>query len=455
MELGTWLETKLALLTERARRSPEYKFISLAYMLNEELLLKSFWELKRDKASGIDGVTVEEYEVGVEDRIRELVGRLKADKYRPKPFRRVYIPKPEGGKRPLGIPALEDKIVQMGIKKLLEPIFEVDFKDVSYGFRPNRNCHQALDVLDKAIMTKPINYVVEVDIERFFDNIDHEELIDCLRKRIKDSSLLRIVGHFLKSGIMEEGKYIETDKGTPQGGILSPLLANIYLHNILDLWFEEEVRPQLKGYAQLIRYADDFVVVFQAEREARWFVERLKERLSKFGLKLKEEKTKVIAFGRYVWEKAQKEGKKVVTFEFLGFTHYCDKTRRGKFKLGKKTSRKRYWEKVKGANQWLKEVRNQVGLSEWWKVLGQKLIGHYRYYGVSGNMPGLRAFRKELSKLAYKWINRRSQKKSYTFQQYCRFKKYNPLPEPKIYHLTYTLSSLRGGLTEEPCMGNP
>jgi len=442
MEMEIWLTTKLTSLTERARRSKGYKFISLAYLLNEELLLMSFLEFKRDKAPGIDGVTVKEYEVNLEENIKDLVERLRSDRYRPQPVRRIFIPKPNGEKRPLGIPTLEDKIVQMGIKKILEPIYEVDFVDVSYGFRPNRSCHQALDVLDKVIMTKSVNYVVDVDIEKFFDSVDHKWLMECLRQRIKDSRLMRIIGRFLKSGVMEDGEYIETEKGTPQGGILSPLLANIYLHYILDLWFEKKVKPHLKGYAHLIRYADDFIVLFQAGREAERFIKELRERLQKFGLRIKESRTRVIEFGRYVWEKAQREGKEVATFDFLGFTHYCDKTRKGGFKLGRKTNRKKFWQKVKETKLWIKRVRNLVELQEWWKVLCQKLTGHYRYYGISGNMAGIRAFYEEVSKLAYKWINRRSQKKSYTYRQYCRFKEYNPLPDPKIYHLTYALSSL-------------
>ena len=441
MELEGRLTTELASLTQRARRSPKYKFISLAYLLTKDFLLSCFLELKRDKAPGVDGVTVKEYEVNLRENVEGLVERLKANRYRPQPVRRVFIPKANGERRPLGIPALEDKIVQMGIKKLLEAIFEVDFRDVSYGFRPNRNCHQALDGLDKEIMTKPVNYVVEVDIEKFFDTVDHRWMMECLRQRVRDSRLLRIIARFLRSGVLEEGKYLETERGTPQGGILSPLLANIYLHYILDLWCEKKVQPKLRGYACLIRYAVDFGVVFQAGVEAKRFVEELEGRFAKFGLKIREDKTRVIEFGRYVWEKAQRGGKKVASFDFLGFTHYCGKTRRGKFKLGRKTSRKRFWQKVRETNLWLKRVRNLVELQEWWKVLGRKLRGHYHYYGVSGNMAGIRAFQVEVAKRAFKWINRRSQKRSYTLQQYSRFKRYNPLPEPKIYHLTYTLSS--------------
>jgi len=435
------MTTGLASLTLRAREDPKSKFISLAHLLTEDFLRECFWELKRDKASGVDGVSVQEYGVNLEENLKGLVGKLKAKQYRPQPVRRVYIPKPDGSKRGLGIPAVEDKIVQMGIKKILEAIFEVDFMDVSFGFRPNRSCHDALDVLDKTIMTRPVNYVVDMDIEKFFDTIDHGWLMRCLRERIRDTSLLRLIGRFLKAGVMEEGKYIEVNKGTPQGGIISPILANIYLHYILDLWFEKAVKKQFKGYAQLIRYGDDFIVCFQSSREAKDFEEMLGQRLDKFGLRIAEGKSRVIGFGRYEWEKAQQEGKRVASFDFLGFTHYCDKTRRGKFKLGRKTSSKRFRQKLKATNQWLRSVRNQVKLAEWWKVLGLKLVGHYRYYGMSGNLSALRKFSRETSKLAYKWINRRSQRKSFTFAQYCKFKKYNPLPEPKIYHLTYTLSS--------------
>lgn len=296
-------------------------------------------------------------------------------------------------------------------------------------------------MVDKTIMTKPISYVVDTDIEKFFDNVDHNWLIRCLKQRITDPTFLRLIVRFLKAEIMEEGKYIETDKGTPQGGVLSPILANIYLHYILDLWFERKVKKQLNGFARLIRYADDFIVLFQYGSEAKAFEYMLRQRLDKFGLKVSEEKLRIIEFGRYVWQKAQREGKRVATFDFLGFTHYCDKTRKGKFKLGRKTASSRVRNKLKAINLWLKNVRNLVELKEWWQVLNQKLIGHYNYYGISGNRPEIRKFYNRCVSLAFKWINRRSQKRSYSWEQFCRFLKYNPLPEPKIYHLTYTLFS--------------
>jgi group II intron reverse transcriptase/maturase len=441
---GERMTTKLMSLTLRAKEDSKCKFISLAHILTEDFLKGCFGELKRDKASGIDGVKIEDYEVNLEENLKDLVGRLKSKSYRPQPIKRVYIPKPNGKRRPLGIPAIEDKIVQMGLKKILEAIFEADFIDVSFGFRPNKNCHSALAALNKIIITKPVNSVVDMDIKEFFDTIDHNWLMKCLRQRIKDTALLRLIARLLKAGVMEEGKFIETDRGTPQGGILSPLLANIYLHYILDLWFERVVKKQLKGFAQLIRYADDFIVSFQSGREAKAFGEMLKQRLSRFGLEVAEGKSRIIEFGRYVWQRAQQQGTKVATFDFLGFTHYCAKTRNGKFKLGRKTASLKFRQKMKTMNIWLKSVRNAVKLSKWWPVLGLKLMGHYRYYGVSDNSRAISTFYYQTRRLAYKWINRRSQKTSYNWAKFERFLKFNPLPKPRIYQLLYASSSYKG-----------
>nr|CBH38840.1 putative reverse transcriptase [uncultured archaeon] len=436
---GQGVSTKLWSITQRAREDPTCKFTSLAHLLTADFLKECFRELKKDKAPGVDGVTWRKYEENLDENTEDLVTRLIAKQYRPQPVKRAYIPKSNGERRPLGIPALEDKIVQLAIKKILEAIFEEDFCDVSYGFRPNRSCHDALDMVDMIIMTKPVSYVVDMDIAKFFDTVDHECLMECLKQRVVDPSLLRIIARCLKSGVMEEGKYLETDKGTPQGGILSPILANIYLHYALDLWFEKEVKEQLKGFAQLIRYADDFIVCFQHDDEARAFGKTLRERLAKFGLTISEEKSRIIKFGRYACQQARKQSKKCATFDFLGFTLYCDKTRNGKFKVGRKTSSKKFRQKMKIMNLWLKGVRNRVKLELWWLLLAQKMIGHYQYYGISGNIRGLRSFYYHATELAFKWINRRSQRKSYNWSQFNRFLSFNPLPKPKIYHF-YALS---------------
>ena len=422
----------------RARGDPKCKFTSLAHLLTEDFLKECFRELKRGKSPGIDGVTVGGYAKALDENIANLVARLKSKQYKPKPVLRVYIPKPNGDKRPLGIPAVEDKIVQMAIKKILESIFEQDFIDTSYGFRPNRSCHDALKMLDKTIMNGPFNYVVDMDISKFFDTVDHKKLMECLKQRVVDPSLLQLIGRFLKSGIMEEGKYFETEMGTPQGGILSPVLANVYLHYALDKWFEDVVKQQLLGSAQLIRYADDFIVCFEKEIEARVFGEELRRRMAEFGLTISEEKSKIIEFGRCPCTTAKQYGWKCETFDFLGFTHFCDKSRWGNFKLGRKTSRKKFRQKMADMSAWLKDIRNRRELEEWWKLLGLKLIGHYRYYGMSGNIRQLKNFYHHVVRLAFKWINRRSQRKSYNWDQFKRFIQFNPLPKPKIYHSLYT-----------------
>jgi group II intron reverse transcriptase/maturase len=452
---GSRKSTKLSSLSVRARGNRRERFTSLVHYLTVDFLRECFRELKRNKASGVDGVTVEEYGVNLEKNLKDLVERLKSKRYRPQPVRRVYIPKPKGGKRPLGIPAVEDKVVQTGLKKILEAIFEEDFLDVSFGFRQSRSSHQALDVLDKAVMTKPVSYIVDMDIEKFFDEVDHEWMKKFLKVRIADPNILRLVGRFLRAGVMEDGKYHQVDKGTPQGGILSPLLANIYLHYCLDIWFEKRVKRQMRGYARLIRYADDFVVCFQKTEEAEAFERVLRRRLDKFGLTVSEEKSRIVPFGRYSYYTARDQGKKLGTFDFLGFTHYCTKTRKGYFRLGRKTAKERLRQRLKETNQWLRDIRNVKKLEAWWEVLKVKLMGHYRYYGVSGNMRELKAFYIRVLRLAFKWVNRRSQKQSFNWVQFQKFLKYNPLPMPKIYHLTYAPSSSRGYITEEPYAGKP
>jgi RNA-directed DNA polymerase len=434
---GSSLATKLAFIRERSKMDPKRRWTTLAYLLNEANLKDCFYELKRTAAPGVDQVTMQEYEERLDDHLADLVRRLKQKSYRPQPVRRVYIPKDQHQPRPLGIPTVEDKIVHIAISRILEAIWEADFLEVSYGFRPGRGAHQALTQLDRIIMSEPIEAVVDMDIEKFFDTVDQTWLLECLKQRIADPTFLRLIVRFFKAGVMEDGQWQETERGVPQGAVLSPVLSNIYLHYILDLWFEKQVKSGLVGKAHLIRYADDFVVCFEREAEAHRFAQQLKERLAKFGLKIAEAKSRVLRFGRHPWVEAQRTGEKMASFDFLGFTHYGEKTRRGCFKLGRKTSRKKLRQKLVALNQWFRAVRNACPLPEWWATLAAKLRGHYQYYGISGNMPALRVFFREAVRLAQKWINRRSQRRRYRGARFWRFLEHHPLPPPRIVHRIY------------------
>lgn len=433
------MQTKLNLITEIAKRDSSEKINNVAYLLNSANLKECFMMLKRGRASGIDGVSTEDYETNLEENLERLVERLKKQSYKPQPVRRRYIPKANGSMRPLGIPSVEDKVVQTGIARILEAVYEVDFLDFSYGFRPHRNCHQALDRLDKILMTRPINHIIDADIKGFFDNVNHDWMKKFLEHRISDPNLLRLVGRFLRNGYMEEGKVYETDKGTPQGGIVSPILANIYLHYALDLWLERAVKPGCRGAVEIVRYADDFVICVQYKDEAEKILEALKERLGKFSLELAGDKTRIIEFGRYAKVNAVSKGIKPATFNFLGFTHFIDKTRKGNFKVGRKTDRKRMTAKLKEMNLWLKGIRNQFQARIWWKTLRGKLSGHFQYYGVSGNFRSISRFYYLTIRLVFKWLNRRSQKKSFNWETFTEYLKRHELPKPKIHHDFYSL----------------
>jgi len=433
------VQTKLNLITEIAGTDRKCKFNNLVHLLNVKNFKECFRELKKGKATGIDGVTLQEYEQELDSNLENLVARMKQFSYRPQASRRAYISKANGKKRPLGIPAVEDKIVQKGIVRILQAVFENDSLDCSYGFRPNRNCHQALNVLDKMIMQKPVNHVIDADIKGFFDNVDHDWLMRCIEQRISDKNLLRLLKRFLKAGIIEEGKYISSEKGTPQGGIISPILANIYLHYVLDLWFEKIEKKKFGSYIGMVRYCDDFVICVQRKEVAERLMVELADRLAKFGLELSTEKTRIVAFGRYAGEDSRNQDEKPGSFTFLGFTHFCDKGRKGYFKVGIKTDSSRFSGKVKEMNTWLKAVRNTGKPKAWWPVLAAKLRGHFQYYGVSGNLRGIRRFNYLTIRLVIKWLNRRSQKKSYNWKQFEEYLLRHPLPIPRIYHNLYTL----------------
>jgi RNA-directed DNA polymerase len=434
------METKLLRIAEIAKSDPKMKFTSLAHLLDKVSLVQCHSELPNKKASGINGTTKEQYSESLEENIEDLVSRLKSKSYRPVPVRRMYIPKLNSNKkRPLGIPDHEDKIVQKGITKILNSIYENDFLDCSFGFRPERNCHDALKILNYYTEKKSVNYVVDVDIKGFFDNVDHKWMMEFLKLRIADPSLLRIIGRFLKGGYMEEGKKYKTDTGTPQGGVISPILANVYLHYVLDLWFEKKIRKQCKGQAYIVRYADDFVCCFQYKSEAEQFFHSLKLRLKKFNLEIAEDKTKIIPFGRYAEKDAKRKGNsKPATFDFLGFTHYCGKSRQGKFRVKRKTSRKKIQGKLKESKEWLKMNRNK-DIHMIMDRFKRSLIGYYNYYCITDNSKNVNNFKDKIELLLFKWLNRRSQRKSFTLDKFRLFLNQNPLPSPRIKVNIYNL----------------
>jgi RNA-directed DNA polymerase len=395
--------------------------------INKRTLYQKHKTQLMKKAAGIDAVTKAEYDKDISKNLENLISKMKRFSYKPQPVKRVYIPKVASEKlRPLGIPAYEDKLVQGVMADILTMIYEPKFMNSSYGFRPNRSCHQALLDLDNKIMREPVNFIVDGDIKGFFDNVNHEWLIKFLEHDIEDKNFIRYIKRFLKSGIMEQGKYMESDKGTPQGGLISPILANIYLHYVLDLWFGKVIKKECY-YASMVRYADDFVCCFRHEAEAKRFLTKLKIRLAKFGLRIAEDKTKIIRFGRFQKSKE--------TFDFLGFTHINGVGRKGSYKLIHNTSSKKLKSKMQAVKEWLREHIHEKP-TEIINKLNVKLIGHYRYYGVSDNHNKLRRFQSYCRRQLYIALNRRSQKK-FRLEKYKKLLEYNSIAEPKIYVSTW------------------
>lgn len=393
------------------------------HRVNAESIKGEHRKQARKKASGIDGVTKDEYETNLEANATGLIERMKKFSYKPLPVRRTYIPKGNGKKRPLGIPAYEDRLVQGAMAGILEEIYEERFVGCSYGFRPKRSCHDVVRVVNRTIMTKRVNYVLEADIKGFFDNVDHEWLMKFLEHDIEDRNFLRYVKRFLIAGVMEEGKYQDSERGTPQGGLISPVLANVYLHYVLDLWYEKHLKKVLKGEVYYVRYADDFLLLFQHENEARAVMEQLKSRLKKFGLEVAEEKTRILPIGRY---KGTKED-----FVFLGFTFFNTTTQGGKYRLGVRTSKKKLKAKKQTAKAWLR-MRLTKPISETMEKIQMALAGHCNYYGVSGNFWKIQQFWKYVQYTCYRMLNRRHQKRSMKFDKFLRIWDYY-VKEP---HLT-------------------
>ena len=399
------------------------KVQNLMHNVNEETLMSEHRKQSRRKAAGVDGMSKDQYEENAEENIRELVQRMRKFQYKPKPVKRVYIPKTNGKQRPLGLPSYEDKLVQGVMANLLNDVYEVRFLDCSYGFRENRNAHDVVKLINQTIMRRKVNYVLEADIKGFFDNVDHNWLMKFLEHDIDDKNFLRYIKRFLISGIMEGTELKESDRGTPQGGLISPVLANVYLHYVLDLWFEKAVKPKLRGEAYYVRYADDFLILFQYENEAQKVMQSLKPRLGKFGLEVAEEKTRILPIGRF---KGTKED-----FDFLGFTFYNTKTRTEKYRLGVRTSKKKLKAKKQAAKAWL-NTRLTKPLAETMKTLAAVIRGHCNYYGVNGNYHSIRIFWKYLQYSTYRMLNRRDQKGKFRYEKYLRVWNYY-ITEP---HLT-------------------
>jgi len=441
-ELNKTLE-KLSSISYCAKSDATFEFMSLAHHLNVEFLKDCYFNLNRNKAVGIDRVSWLEYKEDLDNKLETLVEELKRKAFEPLPARRVYIPKGNNELRPLGISTIENKIVESGIARIIGSIYEADFYDFSYGFRPKKNAHQALKIIGESVNFKPINHIVEADIKGFFDNVKHDLLLEFLKIRIKDTSLLFLINRFLKAGYIDNNLLVKSEVGTPQGSILSPMLANVFLHYVLDEWFETTVKRHIKGYCELVRYADDYVCLVQYENDASKILRALHNRFNKYGLTLHPDKTKVFSFGRVEKQNAKIQNRKANTFDFLGFTHYCDKTRKGYFKVGRKTSAKKFRAKAKDLNLWLKRIRNQVQTKDWWKILKLKLQGHYEYYGISENYLSIYKFYKLAIKLARKWMNRRSQKRTMNWSKMTSYLLLYPLPKPSIRHSFYTNSISR------------
>ena len=427
------METKLERIADKSRNEKRPIFTSLYHLINEELLKKCHKELDGNKAEGIDNVSKKEYAEDLDENIKDLVIRLKNKAYKPAPALRVYIPKDNGKMRPLGISIYEDKIVQLAFKKILEAIYEPKFQDNMYGFRANNSCHKAIKYVHKSISTTRINYIVDADIKGFFDHIDHEWMIKFIEYNIKDPNIIGLIKKYLKAGIMDKGKYVATEEGSAQGNIISPVLANIYMHFVLVLWYKEVIEKRAEGENFLVVYADDFIAGFQYQREAQAYYEALKKRMSKFGLELESSKSKIIKFGKFAEQNRKALGQgKPETFDFLGFTFYCSRTRQGKPCIKVKTSKKKFKQKAKAMKVWLYENRD-TKVSELMGKLRIKLLGHYRYYGISHNSTMIGTFRHRTIEYLFKVLNRRSNRKSYSWEGFNEMLKYYKLPYPKIY----------------------
>jgi group II intron reverse transcriptase/maturase len=435
------VSTRRQRIAELAKQAPQRAFTSLNHHLRLSWMLEAYWSTRRDGAPGVDGQTAQDYEANLVANLRSLLDRAKSGTYRAPPVRRVYIPKGSDSKetRPIGIPTLEDKVLQRAVVMALEPIYEQDFYPCSYGFRPGRSAHQALEDLWRQTMDLQGGWVLEVDIRKFFDTLDHAHLRDLLKRRVRDGVLLRLIGKWLNAGVWEDGAVTYPTTGSPQGGVISPLLANIYLHYVLDEWWYQEVKPRLKGRAFLIRYADDFVIGFENEADARRVLEVLPKRFGKYGLTVHPDKTRLVPFQRPRPSGAadgRGPGQGPGWFDFLGFTHYWGPSRKGKPTVKRRTAVSRLRRFTKALGQWCRRNRHRT-VVEQHQMLSRKLLGHYSYYGITGNYTLLDRVKQIVVRVWQKWLARRSWRGRFRWADLIALLERMPLPAPRVVHSAY------------------
>ena len=416
-------------VVERAKTEPEGRFHSLAHLLDVPALMRAYRRMRKDAAVGVDGVTKEQYGQDLERNLRDLHERLVSKRYRHQPIRRVHIPKDKGKTRPIGISAFEDKLVQDAVREVLEAICEQDFMACSFGFRPRRGAHDAIRALDQIAHRGKVSWILEADVVSFFDSLDRTKLVEMLQIRVADGSLLRLVGKCLHVGVLDGAAYVESDTGTAQGSVLSPLLGNVYLHYVLDQWFEREVKPRLRGEASLVRYADDFVMTFELRDDAERVMDVLGKRMGRFGLTLHPDKTRLLPFRRP--PTAQTGGKGPATFDFLGFTLYWRRARGGRWGMMCKTRHARLRRSVQTIAEWCRRYRH-LPVKAQHVALTRRIRGHFNYFGVSGNFRSLLMLVEEAKRAWYKWLRRRSQQAHLTWERFDELLKRFPLPRPRI-----------------------
>ena len=426
------VSTKLQQIASLAKTKRDVPLTTLAHHIDMDWLREAYRRTRKTGATGIDRKTAKQYERSLERNLESLLERAKSGTYRAPPVRRVYIPKGDGALRPIGIPTFEDKVLQRAVAMALEAVYEQEFLDCSYGFRPGRGAHLALEELREATMQMRGGWVVEVDISKFFDTLEHRTLTTILRQRIRDGVLLRLIGKWLNAGVLEGQELFRPGKGTPQGGVISPLLANIYLHEVLDTWFVREVQPRLRGLATLVRYADDFVIVCSKEHDARRLMEVLPKRFGKYGLTLHPQKTRLVPFLRPLFGE-RRERSESGSFDLLGFTHYWVRSRKRSWVVTRKTAKGRLARALGRVAEWCRDNRH-VPIPAQRKALVKQLRGHYGYYGITGNSRSLDCFYDGVRSIWRKWLDRRSNNASFSFEALARLLKRHPLPRPVITH---------------------